>query len=413
MERFGTIRAYTSVFDARVQHYHYTHYLFLAGLILLGLMWYQVKRRRLDWALILTNLAFAVLYTRFLRTTYYWGWAWPKGRAVAFGMGGAIAVVCVALAVRAGSDAVCRPYGLRWFGFGIAYHNPVEEAEFIRTHLSGYRLGNDYSAGGYLLWALWPDMKVLIDPRQFPFKEWYGQYREFSTGRNVNDFVRSSACDVWSIRYEHTTVVSWFLGSPDWKVAFYGPSGVVFTRKDIRLPDGLPRAGQGTEEIKNINQAVFVFMFAVSMQDEHNARRILAGMREHFKCRDHRPRIQAASDWLDGTLAYFRRDYEKAVTHLEACRRNGIRSESLLVRCYDHLTVLAWSGQDDQRALSAAKAALAIKPGDRYAVFNSRIIESYLSERMRGGHPERPRLARPAKPAFSIGEKGSEGYSNP
>jgi hypothetical protein len=208
-------------------------------------------------------------------------------------------------------------------------------------------------------------------------------------------------------------VVSWFLGSSDWKVAFYGPSGVVFTRKDIRLPDGLSRVGQGIGEIKNINQAVFVFMFAVSMQDEHNARRILAGMREHFKCRDHRPKIQAASDWLDGTLAYFRRDYEKAVTHLEACSRNGIRSESLLVMCYDHLTVLAWSRQDDQGAFSAAKAALAIQPGDRYAVFNSRIIESYLSEKLKRGNRERPRLARPAEPAFSMGEKGSEEYSSP
>ena len=59
-----------------------------------------------------------------------------------------------------------------WFGFGISYQNSVQEAEFIRNHLSNYFLGNDYDTGGYLLWALSPEQKIFIDPRYFPFKDW-------------------------------------------------------------------------------------------------------------------------------------------------------------------------------------------------------------------------------------------------
>ena len=80
-------------------------------------------------------------------------------------MGSAIALVSVFLGARAGFDAVCKPYGPRWFGFGISSQSPVEAAAFIRDHLHAYRLGNDYTSGGYLLWALGPNTKVMIDPR--------------------------------------------------------------------------------------------------------------------------------------------------------------------------------------------------------------------------------------------------------
>ena len=397
MEGFKTIRAYTPVFEARARNYHYVDYLFLAGLILVVLLFQQIKRRRVDWAVILTNMTFAFLYTCFLRTTYYWApifsltavhllgrgprWLWPKARLAVFGMGGTIAVLCVLLAGRASLDAICKPYGYRWFGFGISYQNPVEEAAFIRAHLPVERLGNDYSAGGYLLWALWPDTKVMIDPRQFPFRDWYGEYRGWSTGRNVGNFVRKYVCDVWCVRYEHEGVTNWFLRSPDWKLAFYGPSAAVFVRKERLLSPQLPRAGSGIKDIKNISQALLVLMFSVSVRDWDNAQVVLASMEERFKCPNHRAKIGAASDYMKGTLAYFRRDYEKAVAHLEACRQaRTIRVTPLLVRCYNHLTVLAWSNQDAQKALSAARMALALNRADPYALFNVGALEWYLSE---------------------------------
>lgn len=398
MAGFRTIRAYTSVFEDRVALYHYVDYLLLAGLILIALMWHKLKRRRPDWALILTNLSFAFLYTRFLRTTYYWapifslsalhllankaGWPWPKRRTAVLCMGGAIAVVCVLLAGRAAFDAVCRPYGTRWFGFGISYQNPVEEAAFIQANLPIDRLGNDYSCGGYLLWALEPEIKVMIDPRQFPFREWYAEYREFSTGRNVGGFVRRSPCDVWCIRYEHERVTGWFLRSADWKLAFYGASAAVFVRNNMSLSYEAPRAGRGIGEIKNMGQALMVLAFAASIQDWNSARKIVDSMQERFKCPEHRSPVQAAGHFLEGTRAYFQRDYEKGIKHLEACHRSkAIRAEALLVNCYNHLTVLAWSNRDDQRALSAAESALVLKPTDAYALFNAGVTEWYLREK--------------------------------
>jgi hypothetical protein len=83
---------------------------------------------------------------------------------------------------------------------------------------------------------------------------------------------------------------------------FYGPSAVVFTRKDIPLAEGLRGAGPGIEGIKNITQALLVFEFAVRVQDWQSARKILADMRERFKCPNHRTKVQGASDWMEKRL---------------------------------------------------------------------------------------------------------------
>ena len=321
---FGAIEAYLSVLDPRASHFHYMSYLALAASTLLVLMAGKLKRLRPDWAILLSNLAFALLFTRFLRVTYYWApvfslsavhllagkapWLWPKRRALALGLGSAIALASVFLGARAGFDAVCKPYGPRWFGFGVSSQSPVEEADFIRDHLSAYRLGNDYTSGGYLLWALWPDTKVMIDPRQFPFKAWLGRYGAFHAGRDVRGFLRDFPFEVCCVRFECRELVAWFLRAPDWKIAFYGPSAAVFARRDIPLPAGGPRVGQGIEEIKNIIQGLFVFDFAARIGDWGSARKVLAGMKERFKCPNHRDKVQDASDWLDKRLGFLDRE---------------------------------------------------------------------------------------------------------
>jgi hypothetical protein len=323
-EYFKAIEAYLSVLDPRVSHFHYTSYLALAASILLVLMAPKVKHLRPDWAILLTNLAFALLFTRFLRTTYYWApvfslsavhllagrvpWLWPKRQALALGLGSAIALASVLLGARAGFDAVCKPYGPRWFGFGVSYQNPVEEADFIRDHLSTHRLGNDYTSGGYLLWALWPDTKVMIDPRQFPFRAWLDRYGAFHAARDVRGFLRDFPFEVCCVRHECRGLVTWFLRAPDWKIAFYGASAAVFARRDIPLPAEVPRAGQGIEGIKNITQALFVFDFAARIGDWGSARKVVADMKERFKCPNHRDKVRDVSDWLDKRLDSLRRE---------------------------------------------------------------------------------------------------------
>ena len=391
------VHAYSSIFHPKKQLFHYVDYLYLSILTLFILFWHRIKTRRFDYALIFTNLVFGFLYIRFLRTTYFWvpifsfsaiylladkpARLWPAKRGVSIAMGGLIALIFVFLSGRAGLESMCRPFSGRYLGFGISYPNPVQEAEYIRKNFAGYRLGNGYDSGGYLLWALWPDTKVMIDPRYFPFKKWFNQYLNLAKGRKLKEFLEKYPCEVWCYIYKYRKPISWFLLSPDWKMAFYGPSGVIFVRKEIEIPKGLNFVGKGMGEIKNLNQALLAFDFVQTISDWDTAREIMSGIKKRFKFPNQRPRVEGASNFLDGKLAYLERDYEKAVGSLEVSRLNSAEwSYSYLTNSYTHMACDAWVRKEDQKALSYSRAALASDPEDIYALFNTGITEWYMNK---------------------------------
>jgi hypothetical protein len=405
VEDWRMVRAYLSIFDPRVRHLFYAPYFAIVALIFLLLLWRRVSLKRIDWALLLTNAGMAYVYTRYLRSTYYWvpvfapsavfllarkqGPFWPRRpRWAPTALAAGIACCALLLASRAGYQSICRPTASRWCGFGISYQNPVEEAEFIRTHLAQYRLGNDYGGGGYLLWRLHPQTKVMIDPRSFPYRAWLARYQRFASGQEIPQFVADFPADVWCLSLAYERVTAWFLRQPDWKLAFYGPSAAVFVRAGIALPEMAERAGEGIARLASASQALYVFRFAMALGDWPVALRILARMQEHFPCPVARRQTAAMADLYAGTRAFYGEDYATAARHLEACRAGGVISDTnLLLNTYYRMTTTAWVRKDEPGAYDAARAALAVDPGDPVALFNAGVIGWYLEAQARGRTP--------------------------
>lgn len=73
MAEFETVSAYISVFNPDADPLHLKDYLIVALLILVPLLVRRFRGRDLDWSVLLSNLVFALLYARFLRTTYFFG----------------------------------------------------------------------------------------------------------------------------------------------------------------------------------------------------------------------------------------------------------------------------------------------------------------------------------------------------
>ena len=84
--------------------------------------------------------------------------------------------------------------------------------------------------------------------------------------------------EVCCVRFECRGLIEWFLRAPDWKIAFYGPSAVVFTRKNIPLVGGSTWVGTGIGEIKSLRQALIVFNFAATIRDWNSTNKILTHM---------------------------------------------------------------------------------------------------------------------------------------
>ena len=264
-------------------------------------------------------------------------------------------------------------------GYGISYINPVEEAEFIEKNLSNYRIGNDYNTGGYLIWRLGPEKKIFIDQRYFPFQNWYGEYRLFKQGINVPEFLEKNPADAWCIHHL-LKVRDWFVKSPEWKLAFYGPSASVFVRSDIELPEDAPLFGQGINDIKNPHQAYNIIKFAIGIKNLDSAERILKGMQNRFRSKKQIKLIDSLQDLLNGLLAYYQENYKEAVIHLTAVKNKKlIWNDKVLFNALLFSAAEYWNDKDSLSARQAIKAALEVSPKNALVVYNMGVIEWYMA----------------------------------
>jgi len=322
-----TIMAYQSIFYPDAKHLHMVDYFLIACGILLFLLWQRVKSLQFDWTLILMLAVFCFLYARFLRTTYFFasvfafssiyllsrsqGLLLTNHRRVHEIFRVIIISLCFFIAVRANYNTVCSP----WFGFGINYCNPVKEAEFIGEHFSRLRLGNNYDAGAYLLWFLWPETKVFIDARYFPYKNWYMEYEYLSNRKNFDEFIRRYQCDAWCLTYDFPHVSN-FLKSPDWELVHYGPSACIFVSKSVEIPSGLRKVAESIDEV-NLFQAAKILNFALSIKDLGTACNIVDKMEARLMCPEQKSIIIEANNKLGLALEANER-FEDAITYFDA-----------------------------------------------------------------------------------------------
>lgn len=386
----AAVREYDSIFAPAQRGLRYLEYGAAAAALLLAL----AARRRLrdiDWALVFTNLAFAGLYAYYVRLTFFWApvallsgiallaerprWCWPESPGSRRAISAAIVAATLLLAFGAVRADGRTPVVGGWRGFGNGYWNPEEEAEYIARHFQGVRLGNDYNAGGYLIWRLWPGTRVFMDARYFPYRSWFADYLRLETTDGIDQLLQRFPADVWCIELLLPKTVAWFRTSPAWEPAFYGSSAVVFVKRGTALPGGRLQTGSGIGEIRNLYQALLVLAFAFDVRDLPGAERVVAGMERRFDAEHERPVVAGARTALDGVLAHQRGDHENAVRLLTdvAAAYQGVPAAALLDSALQ-LTARHWQADDVAQALRLARFAAQIAPQSPVSRYNAGVI---------------------------------------
>ncbi len=244
-----TIMEYQTIFFPQASHLHFVDLLVASSIVLAALTVVHVRSGRTDWAIILVNAAFVILYMRYLRTTYFWAviFVFSCAHLIANVPGdipatwrrkpfritvqGAVLVFLVFLSLRALHDTWYMPAE----GHNPLYVIPREEADYISTTFPHARIGNDYYTGSYLLWSLWPGNRVFIDARYFPYRSWYSEYDRFSFTSDRGEFdlfLKSYTCDLWCISHDNS-LVDMFRASADWRLVHYGPSASIFLSRRV------------------------------------------------------------------------------------------------------------------------------------------------------------------------------------
>ncbi len=138
-------------------------------------------------------------------------------------------------------------YHTHWIGSFDREFVPYKTVKFIKQLKPEGPIFNDYLTGGYLMWALYPQYKVFIDPRQAPYMAQvlpdYFELNDIATEEILQKFmkkypIRTAIIDKGSIK-----LLTVFLKSPSWKLIYFDECACVLVRSDD-LVLLLPRMAQ-------------------------------------------------------------------------------------------------------------------------------------------------------------------------
>lgn len=163
-------------------------------------------------------------------------------------------------------------YGMddKWFGTGLEGFAPVQEAAFLEKYRLPGPIFNDYLTGGYLLWALYPDYKVFIDPRHGPYwKKVAPDYWDFvnkpATPDDVRRFNEKYPFKTAVIHYRQLPLIFDFLNA-GWRLVFFDKKAAILVHESIlsQIPPEVQQVDIGAERFRDVKDPeVLLSVFSI------------------------------------------------------------------------------------------------------------------------------------------------------
>jgi len=127
----------------------------------------------------------------------------------------------------------------KWFGAGLDSFVPVKEVSFLKKYRLEYPIFNDYVIGGYLLWNLYPDYKVFLDPRLMPFrKQVFPDYMAFTsipvTSEAIQRFTKKYPFKIAILHYRELPLIFDFLrAGGEWRLLYFEQNAAILIHKSL------------------------------------------------------------------------------------------------------------------------------------------------------------------------------------
>jgi hypothetical protein len=162
----------------------------------------------------------------------------------------------------------------KWLGEGLESFAPVKEVQFLKKYRLDGPIFNDYMIGGYLLWNLYPDYKVFIDPRLGPYsKQVAPDYWEFigkpAMKEDINNFTKKYPFKVAIIHYRELPLIFDFLQG-GWRLLYFEKNATIMIHPSLipHVPEEVREIDLGParfEEEKNPVVLLNVFSLYVNL----------------------------------------------------------------------------------------------------------------------------------------------------
>jgi len=199
------------------------------------------KKRYLDIAVILLNLFFFYEGMKAARVTIFLPLLWMFSMIYIFKKSDFMSIkksfapisliVFIVLFVYIFQISLITIEDRSWFGSNLVKYSPVKEVEYVKKYKLTGPIFNDYLVGGYLIWALYPDYKVFIDPRYGPYwKEVGPDYFKFMqdiTPEHYKKFIEKYPFKLCILSIHEKNLIFFLLGTGDWRILFFDKVAVI------------------------------------------------------------------------------------------------------------------------------------------------------------------------------------------
>lgn len=232
--------------------------------------------------------------------------------------------------VKSSQEALHKPYAASWCGFGITYWNPVDEVEFLKKYHPGIKtIINDYDSGGYLIWKLFPETKVLIDPRSFPYRKFWADYIAYEHGQLGLEFLDrfQEKPEVCLVSLKNTSLWRSYLRDPkkEWVPGWIGTAYVVFVRKGFAYPkDAADFMPNRFETLRNAQKAFQIYQFGMESNLYDTAWAVLEVMKTKFNSTpDEKLMVANLQAYKDTIMNLQHKNLDAAIQAQEKCLEYG------------------------------------------------------------------------------------------
>ncbi len=398
--------SYESIFSGGFSS-SYLAELWAIMLILFGVFFvYNIwKKRECDWAILLSTIFLASVSAKYARSSFYWPVFWGmsiiylRSRVEQYGprwtrtpaLSAGITLLFLFLSARTIYYARCKPIDNLWPGFGIGYTNPVQASAFLKEHRPGTLLYNSYDSGGYLLFDLYPDYKVFIDPRYFPYKKWFTESRDFHAGsRSLDSFQKEYPFDVAVMEYYSSRkAIGKFILSKEWNPVYYGPDGIVFVKKGIDFDfDFHTLDAHRFDTLNSLEQARKVFMVALDLDDMETSANILQLIKTRFShMSSYEKTIERLSKYQEGLKAMHDGNYDIALETLEhvGIGRYTVRTNQALSYLWKRKSEQCIRNKEYKKAFDLLENLLRYFPDNADALFNTGLVSHIMAASNKSG----------------------------
>ncbi|MCI4624514.1 MAG: hypothetical protein L3V56_00980 [Candidatus Magnetoovum sp. WYHC-5] len=252
--------------------------LVMAAIFVVVFIYCARKKREVDMAILFANAAFFMISMRIARASFffpilcYLSLIYIIQRADVSHLKRKVATVSFAIflywSVLVSYQSLVFLNHREWFGSGTAYSVPIKEMEFMKENKLPTPVFNDYLIGAYIMWALYPDYKVFIDPRYAPYvDEIWPAIVNFNKNMSIdslNQLQQKYPFKTAVIHMKTMPYIMLFANHPQWRLVYFDKIAAVFVHVSELQKLNLKQIDISTQRFNDVTDpSILVDLFQI------------------------------------------------------------------------------------------------------------------------------------------------------